>query len=124
MSIKPALDVVLVDDHDDTREVAAEVLRLQGFAVRDFGSAEEAFDSVQGHAPSAVITDLTLGGMSGEDLARRLRASSDTGGVALVAMTGHTSARDNVDKLWDVVLIKPVDPFELARRIRALVESR
>ncbi|MDQ3034184.1 MAG: response regulator [Myxococcota bacterium] len=124
MTTTPAMDVVLVDDHDDTREVAAEVLRLQGFEVRDFGSAEEALDAVLGRAPSAVITDLTLGGMSGEDLARRLRASTDTGGVALVAMTGHTSARENLEKLWDAVLIKPVDPFELARQIRELVESR
>lgn len=120
----PTFDVVLVDDHDDTREVAAEVLRLQGFDVRDYANAEDALDAVHGRSPAAVVTDLTLGAMSGEELARLLRGSTATERIALIAMTGHTSARDNVEQLWDAVLIKPIDPFELARRVRELVESR
>ena len=113
--------VVLVDDHDDTREVAAEILRIEGFEVRDFASAEDALADVCRELPMAVISDLTLGGLSGEDLARALRASDVTSGLTLVAMTGHSSAIDNVEALWDRVLIKPVDPFELARTVRELI---
>lgn len=118
------MEVVIVDDHDDTREVAAEVLRLQGFAVRDFARAEDALEAMQAAPPQAAVIDLTLGAMSGEDLARALRASGAASHFTLVAMTGHTSAKDNVEQLWDCVLIKPVDPFELARTLRALVEAR
>lgn len=118
------MDVVIVDDHDDTREVAAEVLRLQGFAVRDFARAEDALEAMQRTPPSAAVIDLTLGAMSGEDLARALRASGAAARFALVAMTGHTSAKANEEQLWDCVLIKPVDPFELARKLRELVASR
>jgi DNA-binding response OmpR family regulator len=115
------LEIVIVDDHDDTREVAAEVLRMQGFSVRDFARAEDALDAMQSAPPDAALIDLTLETMSGEDLARRLRASGTAGRTALVAMTGHSSARENVERLWDRVLIKPVDPFELANTLRALV---
>lgn len=115
-------DVVLVDDHDDTREVAAEVLRLEGFDVREFACAEDALIAVHSRAPRAVVTDLSLGAMSGEDLARRLRTERESEGVRLVAITGHKSAEANTERLWDLVLIKPIDPFELARRVRLVVE--
>ena len=118
------MDVVIVDDHDDTREVAAEVLRIQGFAVRDFARAEDALEAMKSEPPRAAVIDLTLGAMSGEDLARALRAHGVASRFALVAMTGHTSAKDNVERLWDCVLIKPVDPFELARTLRRLVAER
>lgn len=113
-------DIVLVDDHDDTREVAAEVLRMEGFVVRDFPSAELALEDVGRALPRAVVSDLTLLGLGGEDLARKLRGSERTRGIALVAMTGHASAAANRESLWDRVLIKPVDPFELARAVREL----
>lgn len=118
------MDVVIVDDHDDTREVAAEVLRLQGFAVRDFARAEDALDAMESEPPRAAIIDLTLGAMSGEDLARKLRSTGTADHVALVAMTGHTSARENEERLWDCVLIKPVDPFDLARTLRDIVAQK
>lgn len=118
------MDVIIVDDHDDTREVAAEVLRLQGFVVRDFARAEDALEAMQATPPQAAVIDLTLGAMSGEDLARALRASGVASRFALVAMTGHTSAKDNLEQLWDCVLIKPVDPFELAQTLRELVAAR
>jgi len=113
-------DIVLVDDHDDTREVAAEVLRMEGFVVRDFPSAELALEDVGRVLPRAVVSDLTLTGIGGEDLARQLRGSERTRRIALVAITGHSSAAANRESLWDRVLIKPVDPFELARAVRDL----
>jgi DNA-binding response OmpR family regulator len=116
-----ALDLVLVDDHADSREIAAEALRLAGFEVRDFACAEDALEAVTAHRPRAIVTDLSLGEMSGEELARRVRAAWD---VPLVAITGHTAAQDNHESLWDLVLIKPVDPFELARRVQALLDER
>lgn len=117
------LDIVLVDDHDDTREVAAEVLRMEGFVVRDFPSAELALADVGRTLPRAVISDLTLTGLGGEDLARRLRGSERTRRIALVAITGHVSAAANAESLWDRVLIKPIDPFELARAVRELTAA-
>lgn len=116
--------LVLIDDHDDTREIASEILRMSGFEVREFATAEAALEAVRADLPSAVITDLTLGEMGGEELARLLRGASETRSVTLVALTGHVDARANTERLWDEVLIKPVDPFELARRVRVLVESR
>jgi DNA-binding NtrC family response regulator len=115
----PTKDVVLVDDHDDTRELAAEVLRMEGFVVRDFSSAEEAMADVERAWPCAIVSDLTLGGMSGDELARQMRGRARR--VALVAVTGHTSASRNPEALWDRVLIKPIDPFALARTLRDLV---
>ena len=115
------LDIVLVDDHDDTREVAAEVLRMEGFTVRDFPSAELALADVGRTVPCVVVSDLTLVGLGGEDLARQLRGAERTRNVALVAMTGHPTAAANRERLWDRVLIKPIDPFELARAVREVV---
>jgi len=100
--------VLLVDDHDDGRELLGEFLTFSGYTVEACASGEEALERVEKlGAPGAVITDLSLGLMSGSELARRLREQEPTAAVPILAVTGHAGYED-VDRLFLAVLVKPV----------------
>src|SRR4051812_18000898 len=96
--------VLLVDDHDDGRELLGEFLSFNGYKVEGCASVEEALELVDKlGSPGVVITDLSLGVMSGSDLARTLREQPETASVPILAVTGH-AAFDDPDRLFDKVL--------------------
>ena len=100
--------VLLVDDHDDGRELMMEVLSLSGFEVEGCGSGEDALARIKDRGvPGVVVTDLSLGSMSGVDLARSLRAGVPTADVPIVAVTGHVGFIDE-DGVFAEILPKPV----------------
>jgi two-component system, chemotaxis family, chemotaxis protein CheY len=100
--------VLLVDDHDDGRELLGEFLTIRGMDVECRSSAEAALECIAKRgAPSVLITDLTLGHMSGSELARQLRAGKDTAGTPILAVTGHATF-DDPEGLFAEVLVKPV----------------
>lgn len=106
--------VLLIDDHDDGRELLGEFLSFNGYTVEACGSGEEALEVVDKRgAPSLVITDLSLGAMSGAELARALRDRELTASVPILAVTGHSHFEDP-DRLFAAVLVKPVGLPELA----------
>lgn len=105
--------VLLVDDHDDGRELLGEYLTFNGYTVEGCASAEEALAFVDKlGSPGAVITDLSLGAMSGAELARTLRARASTAAVPILAVTGHASY-DDPERLFEGVLVKPIALAEL-----------
>ena len=98
--------VLLVDDHEDGRELLEEFLSLSGFTVASAGSGAEALALMGTRGePAIVITDLSLGEMHGADLARRVRATSAS--IPVLAVTGHSGYEDT-DNLFVAVLVKPV----------------
>ena len=68
--------------------------------------------------PDVVLLDIGLPGMSGYEVAERLRESPETGGAKLVALTGwgqEDDRRRSRSAGIDVHLVKPVDPDALMR---------
>jgi CheY-like chemotaxis protein len=98
--------VLLVDDHEDGRELLREFLTMSGFTVESCASGEEALECLsEKGVPGAVITDLSLGAMSGIDLAKEMRTRAPT--LPILAVTGHAGF-GNEERLFKEVLVKPV----------------
>lgn len=118
---RPAEDnpwVLLVDDHEDGRELLGEFLSFKGYEVEACGSGEEALELVDKHGtPGVVITDLSLGAMSGAELAHELRHQERTADVPILAVTGHASFEDP-ERLFTAVLVKPVVLPDLAAALK------
>ncbi len=113
-SAKECAWVLLVDDHEDGRELLGEFLTFNGYKVEGCASAEDALALVAKlGCPGVVITDLSLGMMSGSDLARRLREETKTATVPILAVTGHASF-DDPERLFYAVLVKPVALSDLS----------
>ena len=115
--------VVLVDDEPALRRVVQRLVESLGYRVSAYGSAAdaiEAFASPDFHA-DALITDYTMPGMTGLDLAIRLLAQCP--GLPILLATGFAAAIDadvaRSHGLRDVVM-KPYDMRRLAEALEGL----
>ena len=109
--------VLCVDDHPDTADSLGTLLGLSGFEVAVAHDAAEALAAVAGgFRPRACILDITMPGMDGCELARRLRA--EVGGekmlmVALTALGDYRSLEWMAESGFDLHFAKPVEPSAL-----------
>jgi len=112
----PARRILVVDDHQDSTDSLALFLRLRGHEVRTAHDGPSALDEIERYRPDVVFLDLGLPGMSGYDVARRVRMMDELGPLRLVALTGYGTdgdRRKTREAGFDVHLAKPVDPRAL-----------
>jgi FixJ family two-component response regulator len=85
--MQPGDTVYVVDDDASTREALAALIRSVGLRAMSFASAQEFLEATGVDAPSCLILDVRLPGLSGLDLQRRLVESGNA--VPIVFITGH-----------------------------------
>jgi len=116
-TMTPPLDVLVVDDDDGAREVMAMAITSLGHRCRVASSGEAALSEIAAARPDVVISDLEMPGMSGTELCRRLRASSDgISRVYFIVLSGYgdQAHRDAGAAVGvDSYQLKPVDLVEL-----------
>lgn len=113
------IDVVLVEDDCDYRELLALLLGRAGCVVRAFADVQSAHGAILAHLPDVVLTDLHLTcGLSGSALAAMLRTEPTTSHVALIAVTGDGSPGREHAEYFDTCLLKPVDLDVLLAEVR------
>src|SRR6476660_1854482 len=105
--------VLIVDDQEDSAAMYAFGLLAMGFQPVTARSADDAFAQACICLPDVVVADVTLGGASGLDLTRQLRAHPLTKDVVILVLTGHEGAAirgDARDAGCDRFLLKPCLP--------------
>jgi PAS domain S-box-containing protein len=108
--------VLVIEDHDDGREMLATILRMQGHDVLQAATGQQGVELAAQHAPAAVLVDIGLPDIDGYQVAHQLRHKLGRN-VLLVALTGYGQARDRArsdEAGFDVHLVKPVDPARVA----------
>jgi FixJ family two-component response regulator len=113
--------IAVVDDDADVRTALGRVLRAGGFEPRLYDSAEQFLASPPPGPVHCLVVDVKLGGMSGLDLQRQLKAEGST--IPIVVMTAYDSARVRHDAYQTgcvAVLDKQADIEEILRLIRSL----
>jgi DNA-binding response OmpR family regulator len=113
--------VLVVDDDAAIRELAATVLRREGFTVLTARDGEEALHRARAEQPALILLDLMLPRLDGFEVCRILRAECDTPIMML------TAKGDDIDKIVgleigaDDYLTKPFNPREMVARARAIL---
>jgi len=111
--------ILIVDDEPQIRRVLRATLSSQGYAVIEAKSGEEALEKLRDDHPDLVLLDVNLLGISGLDVCREIRESSD---LPVIMLTVRNSERDKVQALdagADDYVVKPFGAQELMARIRA-----
>jgi CheY-like chemotaxis protein len=102
--------VMIVDDHDEIRASVARLARNWGHEVAVANDGPSALSLAEAFQPECAIVDLSLPGMNGMDLARRLRQRFPPAELYLIALTGYAGAdiRDAcLAAGFDAHLVKP-----------------
>ncbi len=110
--------VMIVDDHEDFRTSVARLIRSWGYEVAVAGDGPSALSLAEDFQPACGIVDVSLPGMSGLDLARRIRQRFPPAQLYLIALTGHEDAAVRAGCLaagFDEYLLKPADVVLLER---------
>jgi PAS domain S-box-containing protein len=108
--------VLVIEDHDDGREMLVTILRMQGHDVLEAATGQQGIELAAQHSPAAVLVDIGLPDVDGYQVAQQLRHKLGRS-VLLVALTGYGQAKDRArsdEAGFDVHLVKPVDPPTLA----------
>ncbi|MCY3794644.1 MAG: phosphate regulon transcriptional regulator PhoB [Gammaproteobacteria bacterium] len=116
--------VLVIEDEHEIREMLNFSLTRAGFSVCEADSAEAALDQLDGPLPDLLLVAWLLPGMSGVELARRLRQDEHTANLPMIMLTARGEETDKLksfDSGMDDYLTKPFSPKELIARIRALL---
>ena len=127
------IDVLVVDDEEDARELLKTVFESYGATVRAAASVAAAMREVQRSVPHVIVSDIGMTVEDGLSLMRRIRAASARAGgdVPAIALTAYASASDRDAALaagYQAHVAKPFEPDHVVRLIHDLatptVQSR
>jgi CheY-like chemotaxis protein/anti-sigma regulatory factor (Ser/Thr protein kinase) len=109
--------ILIVEDHSDAAEMLALLLSAQSHQVRVESNGHAALVAAMEFSPDVMLVDVGIPGMSGYDLAERIRSNRTLDHVLLIAVTGYGRPQDRTRALtagFDHHLIKPVDADAIA----------
>jgi two-component system CheB/CheR fusion protein len=115
--------ILVVDDNSDSADSLSFLLGLKGHDVRTAYDGPQALQAAEEHRPEVILLDIGMPGMTGYDVARRLRERPETRSALILAMTGWGQDEDrrrSQEAGFDQHLIKPLDPGKLEDLIQRL----
>jgi CheY-like chemotaxis protein len=116
--------ILVVDDYPVGADALQLLLEQNGFEARTVNDASLACAVAEEWLPFAVVADIVMPGVTGLELARRLRASVLTRDMLLVAFTARTSQDDRTRALeagFDVHCAKPLTPNRLLTVLESVI---
>jgi two-component system phosphate regulon response regulator PhoB len=120
-------NILLVEDEPAIQELLAFNVAQCGYRAIQAYDATEALAHINRALPDLILLDWMLPGITGVELARRLRADSRTRDIPIIMLTARTDERDKILGLEsgaDDYITKPFSPRELMARIRAVLRRR
>jgi PAS domain S-box-containing protein len=112
------LSVLVIDDDPDVRGFIVTSLEEQGYRVREASDGREGLDAFERETPDLVVLDFIMPGLSGADVARRIRAKRPDQPILFVSGYSETEAvkRTAPDA---VLLAKPFRAEALQKAVRS-----
>jgi signal transduction histidine kinase/ActR/RegA family two-component response regulator len=127
VSTEKKLKIMVVDDNVDAAFMLADLLEAVGQDVTVANGGHEAFDRSKEAAPDVFILDIGLPDIDGNELARALRAQSETSNTVLIALTRYGQAQDIEQTRqagFNYHLVKPVDAGRLSALLCSVASIR
>ncbi|MDF3031990.1 MAG: phosphate regulon transcriptional regulatory protein phoB [Moraxellaceae bacterium] len=116
--------ILVVEDEAAIREMIVVALELAGFACLEASDALSAHPLIVDERPALVLLDWMMPGMSGLELARRLKRDEATREIPLILLTARGEEDNKIQGLdagADDYITKPFSTRELVSRIRAVL---
>lgn len=115
--------VLIVDDSKTETLYLTDILKKNGFSVRNAFDAEEAFKRLTEEKPDLILMDVVMPGQNGFQLTRAINRMHEYTDIPIFMCT---SKNLETDRVWGMrqgardYIVKPVNPEELLSKIKAL----
>lgn len=117
------LTVMVVDDEPDLLELVAYNIRQDGHEVLTATNGLAALEMVKSRQPDVVVLDVMMPGLSGLEVARRLRSQTETASIPIVMLTARAEEKHELEGLdagADDYISKPFSMQVLIARVKAV----
>jgi CheY-like chemotaxis protein len=114
--------ILIADDNRDSAETLAALLRMEGHEVTSVHDGPVALSVFGELKPDVALLDIGMPGLTGYEVARKMRQSALGSTIKLIAITGWGQDIDKERAYaagFDLHLTKPVDPHRLAELLRS-----
>lgn len=118
--------VLVADDNREAAESLVALLQLSGYVATTAFSGPQALEVAIQERPNAILLDIGMPGMSGYEVARRIRLEAWGQHALLIAITGWGQEDDKLQAKaagFNAHLTKPVDPREIERMLVEFLTS-
>jgi CheY-like chemotaxis protein len=115
---RSGLRILVADDNEDSREMLKILLSLEGHTVAAAADGHEALEAVTTFNPDAAVLDVSMPGLNGYNLARKIRESEANGKMLLIALSGLGQPEDKssaIEAGFDQHFTKPIEMNTLLR---------
>lgn len=116
-----AATVLVADDDEDIVELMRDYLEADGHTVLIAHDGRAALDVVERQPVSLVLLDVTMPGLSGFDVLRRIRETTDVPVLMLSALGGDRDKLRGLGLGADDYIVKSASPSEVVARVRAVL---
>lgn len=118
--------VLIVDDDERLREYLRVNLEMEGYAVREAGSAAEGLAALEEEPPDLILLDVLMPQMDGWDMLRRVRESHGLDTIPVVMFSGKVDEESAVaaeERGAQAFIGKPFDPQQLIASTKQLLRA-
>jgi len=118
------VEVLIVDDEASIRDMLVFTLTRAKMTTSTAADANSALAAISNQRPDIILLDWMMPGISGIELARRLRREPATRDLPIIMLTARSTENDRVNGLetgCDDYVLKPFSPRELVARINSLL---
>ena len=125
-TINDTSTVLIVDDDPRLREYVRVNLEMEGYSVREAGSAEEGLRVLEESTPDLVLLDVMMPGVDGWEMLRRVQERHGVGAIPVIMFSGkidESAAAEAASRGAQGFIGKPFDPHELIEQTKQLLPT-
>jgi len=118
--------VLIVDDDERVREYVRVNLEMEGYAVREAGSADEGLGVLEEVSPDLILLDVMMPKVDGWEMLRRVQERHGVGAIPVVMFSGKVneeSAQEATARGAQGFVGKPFDPQQLIEHAKQLLPA-
>lgn len=112
--------ILLVEDHEDNRNIYRTILEHFGYQVLVAGDGREGIQLAREHHPDLILMDLSIPFVDGWEATRVLKQDLATAHLPIIALSAHALAEDRARAMeagCDGYLAKPVEPRRVLEEV-------
>ncbi len=119
--------ILIVEDNDDSRELAVKVLKNKGFQTVEAADGEAAVEKAIAESPDLILLDISIPKMDGYEVTKKLKTLEQFADIPIVALTAHAMKGDREKVIgagFEGYISKPINVREFPDQVKSYLRGK